>query len=91
MQDLNFLSSILVFLFASILVVVLLCKFKLSPVLGYLMVGAMLSHYDWIKLKCLNYHENAPLCNSFQLSLKVLVGSAGRCGSGFHSNDARGW
>jgi CPA2 family monovalent cation:H+ antiporter-2 len=49
MQDLSYLSSILVFLAASIMVVVLLCKFKLSPVLGYLVVGAFINHYQLIK------------------------------------------
>lgn len=49
MQDISFLTNTLHFLLASIIVVVLLYKLKLSPVLGYLIVGALINNYNWIE------------------------------------------
>lgn len=48
MQDLNYLPEILILLGTSIFIVVLMHKMKLSPVLGYLVLGAVLGNYDII-------------------------------------------
>lgn len=48
MNEVDYLPSILIFLFASILVVVLLHKLKTSPVLGYLIAGAAINHWGLI-------------------------------------------
>ena len=42
MHDLGYLPDVLILLFVSIVTVVLLSKFKVSPVLGYLIVGAII-------------------------------------------------
>ncbi|WPX97362.1 cation:proton antiporter domain-containing protein [Candidatus Bandiella euplotis] len=49
MNDITYLPSILILLAASILVVVSLYKLKISPVLGYLIAGAAISHLGLIK------------------------------------------
>jgi CPA2 family monovalent cation:H+ antiporter-2 len=49
MHEINYLPSILVLLLASILVIVSLYKLKTSPVLGYLIAGAVISHWGLVK------------------------------------------
>ena len=49
MHEVDYLSSVLILLISSILVVILLHKLKTSPVLGYLIAGAIIKTYDLIK------------------------------------------
>ena len=49
MQNVSFLTNVLYFLLASITVITLLYKLKLSPVLGYLIIGALINNYNLIQ------------------------------------------
>ena len=49
MNELKFLPDVLILLSSSILVVVILHKLKTSPVLGYLVAGAIINAYDLVK------------------------------------------
>ena len=49
MNEIDFLPSVLILLTSSILVVIILHKLKTSPVLGYLIAGAIINAYGLIK------------------------------------------
>ena len=49
MNELEFLPDILILLSSSILVVIILHKLKTSPVLGYLIAGAIINAYGLVK------------------------------------------
>ena len=49
MNEIDYLPSILILLLSSIVVVILLHKLKTSPVLGYLIAGAIINSYGLIK------------------------------------------
>ena len=49
MNEIDFLPSVLILLTSSILVVIILHKLKTSPVLGYLIAGAIINAYELIK------------------------------------------
>ena len=49
MSETDFLPSVLILLASSIIVVILLHKLKTSPVLGYLIAGAVINAYGLIK------------------------------------------
>ena len=49
MHEIDYLPSVLVLLISSILVIILLHKLKASPVLGYLIAGAIIKNYDLIE------------------------------------------
>ena len=49
MSEVDFLPSVLILLASSIVVVVLLHKLKTSPVLGYLVAGAIINAYGLVK------------------------------------------
>jgi CPA2 family monovalent cation:H+ antiporter-2 len=68
MNEVDYLPSVLILLIASILVVILLHKLKTSPVLGYLIAGAVICSY-----KLLPYPEYAHALGEFGIVFLLFV------------------